>query len=147
MFFFLYSRIWIVVTLPSFLECRVSLLRLSCIRSWVLSSMSLFYVLPVNSFTILSTPPLGQDMTQGQFLSGVLQVWIQSFPSPRPVAEEPSLPYCLPIAGGRIIEFIPFQGYLCYVKGNQSRPGFELMSPYPFPTTITITPRAQITVI
>ena len=27
----------------------------------------------------LPTPPLGQDMTQGQILSGVLQVWIQSF--------------------------------------------------------------------
>ena len=34
----------------------------------------------------LPTPPLGQDMTQGQFLSGVLQVSIQSFPSPRLVA-------------------------------------------------------------
>ena len=36
----------------------------------------------------LPTPPLGQDMTQGQFffLSGVKQVWIQSFPSPRLVA-------------------------------------------------------------
>ena len=36
-------------------------------------------------------------MTQGPFLSGVLQVWIQSFPSPRLVAftkaEEYSLPY------------------------------------------------------
>ena len=35
---------------------------------------------------IYPTPPLGQDMTQGQFLSGVEQVWIQSFPSPRLVA-------------------------------------------------------------
>ena len=26
---------------------------------------------------------------------------------------------------------------------NQSRPGFELVSRYPFPTTITITPRAN----
>ena len=34
----------------------------------------------------LLTPPLGQDMTQGQFLSGVLQVSIQSIPSPRLVA-------------------------------------------------------------
>ena len=34
----------------------------------------------------LPTPPLGQDMTQGQFLSEVWQVWIQSFPSPRVVA-------------------------------------------------------------
>ena len=31
----------------------------------------------------LPTPPLGQDMTQGQFLSGVYQAGIQSFPSPR----------------------------------------------------------------
>ena len=31
----------------------------------------------------LPTPPLGQDMTQGQFLSGV---WFQSFPSPRLLA-------------------------------------------------------------
>ena len=35
----------------------------------------------------LQTPPLGQDMTQGQFLSGVLQVWIQNFLSPRLVAQ------------------------------------------------------------
>ena len=28
------------------------------------------------------------------------------------------------------------------MKCNQSRPGFELVSPCPFPTTITITPRA-----
>ena len=31
--------------------------------------------------TYLPTPPLGQDMTQGQFLSRVQQVLIQSFPS------------------------------------------------------------------
>ena len=31
------------------------------------------------SRSYLPTPPLGQDMTQGQFLSGVWQVWIQSF--------------------------------------------------------------------
>ena len=37
-------------------------------------------------WSYLPTPPLGQDMTQGQFLSGVWQVWIQSFPSPRLVA-------------------------------------------------------------
>ena len=28
------------------------------------------------------------------------------------------------------------------MKCNSSRPGFELVSPYPFPMTITITPRA-----
>ena len=37
-------------------------------------------------WSYLPTPPLGQDMTQGQFLSGVQQDWIQSFPSPRLVA-------------------------------------------------------------
>ena len=61
-------------------------------------------------YPIYPTPPLGQDMTQGQFLSG-----IQSFPSPRLVAsprlKNPVCPYYLPIAGGRIIGFIPFQGY------------------------------------
>ena len=35
---------------------------------------------------IYPTPPLEQDMTQGQFLSGAQQVWIQSFLSPRLVA-------------------------------------------------------------
>ena len=37
-------------------------------------------------WSYLPTPPLVQDMTQGQFLSEVQQVWIQSFPSPRLVA-------------------------------------------------------------
>ena len=63
-------------------------------------------------FPNLPTPPLGQDMTQGHFLSGVWQVWVQSFPSPRLVAS-PKLknlvcPTILSIAGGRIIGFIPF---------------------------------------
>ena len=39
------------------------------------------------------------------------------------------------VAGGRIHTF-PMG------KCNQSRPGFELVSPCPFPTTISITPRA-----
>ena len=34
----------------------------------------------------LPTPPLRQDLTQCQFLSGVSEVSIQSFPSPRLVA-------------------------------------------------------------
>ena len=46
---------------------------------------SLLY-LDVLTNPIYPTPLLGQDMTQGQFLSGVYQVWIQSFPSPRLVA-------------------------------------------------------------
>ena len=63
-----------------------------------------------------------QDMTKGQFLSWVKQIWIQSFPSPRPVAL-PSLPYYLPIAGGRIIGFIPFPRVLvlCEMLSVSSR--------------------------
>ena len=38
------------------------------------------YIFTQNVFIhIYPTPPLWQDMTQGQFLSGVWQVWIQSF--------------------------------------------------------------------
>ena len=43
------------------------------------------------------TPPLGQDMTQGQIFKRGLTG-----------CEELSLLYYLPIAGGRIIRFIPF---------------------------------------
>ena len=66
-------------------------------------------------YPYLPTPPLGQDMTQGQFLSGVKQVWIQ--------AEELSLPYYLPMAGGRIIGFIPFPRVLvlCEMPSVSSR--------------------------
>ena len=41
-----------------------------------------------------------------------------------------------------MIGFIPFPRVL--VKCNQSRLGFELVSLSPFPTTITITPRAPL---
>ena len=54
-------------------------------------------------------------------------------------AEEPCLSNYLPIAGGRIIGFTLFPRY---VKCNQSRPGFELVSPCSFSTMITITRRA-----
>ena len=52
-----------------------------------------------------------------------LKVWNQSFPSPRLVAEEPSLPYYLPIAGGIIIGFIPFPRVLvlCEMPSVSSR--------------------------
>ena len=67
----------------------------------------------ITFLSYLPTPPLGQDMTQGQFLSGVEQVWIQNFPSPRLVSlPRLKYPVCLPIAGGRIIGFIPFQRVL-----------------------------------
>ena len=46
----------------------------------------IYYYVTNGGWSYLPTPPLGQDMTQGQFLSEVWQVWIQSFPSPRLVA-------------------------------------------------------------
>ena len=57
---------------------------------------------------IYPTPPLGQDMTQ--FLSGVGQVWMQSFPSPSFPSSKVEEPICptIFIAGERIIGFIPF---------------------------------------
>ena len=102
----------------------------------ILLSFFLFFSLRLRRFwtslvyksilSIYPTPPLGQDMTQGQFLSSFYQVWIQSFPSPRRCltkAEEPSLPYYLPIAGGRIIGFIPFPRVLvlCEMQSVSSR--------------------------
>ena len=60
----------------------------------------------------LPTPPLGQDMTQGQFfkrgLTGFNSEFSFSLTSCLTKAEEPSLSYYLPIAGRRIIGFIPF---------------------------------------
>ena len=53
-----------------------------------------------------------QDVTQGQFSSGVHLVWIQSFffslIGYHTKVKEPSMPYYLPIAGKRIVGFIPF---------------------------------------
>ena len=73
----------------------------------------------------LPTPPLGQDMTQGQFLNGVWQIWIQSFHSPSCLtkAEDHSLSYYLTIAGGSIIGFIPFPRVLvlCEMQSVSSR--------------------------
>ena len=83
------------------------------------SLLSQNYVLIIS---YLPTPPLEQDMTQDQFFSGVQQVWIQSFPSPRLVASL-RLSYYLPIAGGRIFGFIPFPRVLvlCEMQSVRSR--------------------------
>ena len=54
----------------------------------------------------LPTPPLGQDMTQGHFFKRSLTGLNLELSFSK--AEEPSLPYYLPIAGGRIMGFMPF---------------------------------------
>ena len=79
-----------------------------------------------------------------QSLTGLNSEFSFSLTSCLTKAEEPSLSYYLPIAGGRIIGFIPFSRVLVLCECNQSRPGFELVSPCPFPTTITITPQAPL---
>ena len=86
-------------------------------------------------------------MTQGQFFKWSLTGFeFRVFPSPRLVAsprlKEPSLPYYLPIAGGRIIGFIPFPRVLVLCEMQSDRRGFELVSPCPIPARITITPLA-----
>ena len=94
-------------------------------------------------YHIYPTLPHGQDMTQGQFfkrsLTGLNSEFSFSQTSCPTKAEEPSLSYYLPIAGGRIIGFIPFPRVLvlCEMQSVSSR--FELMSPCSSPTTITIT--------
>ena len=75
----------------------------------------------------LPTPPLGQDMTQGQFfkrsLTGLNSEFSFSYTSCLTKAEEHSLSYYLPIAGGRIIGFIPFPRVLvlCEMQLASSR--------------------------
>ena len=84
----------------------------------------------VQTFTresYLPTPLLGQDMTQGQFfkrsLTGLNSEFSFSLTSCLTKAEEPSLPYYLPISGGRIIGFIPFPRVLvlCEMQSVSSR--------------------------
>ena len=74
----------------------------------------------------LPTPAIGQDMTQGQFLKRGLTGFNSEFSFSKnsclTKAEEPSLPYYLPIAGGRIIGFIPFpRVVLCEMQSVSSR--------------------------
>ena len=73
----------------------------------------------------LPTPPLGQDMTQGQFLSsltGLNSVFLLLDKLPHQ-GWRTQLPYYLPIAGGRIIGFIPFPRVLvlCEMQSVSSR--------------------------
>ena len=68
------------------------------------------------------------------------------FPSPRlvasPSAEEPSLLCYLPIAGGRILGFIPFPRVLVLCEMQSVSFRIWTRVPCPFPTMITVTPRA-----
>ena len=60
-------------------------------------------------YSYLPTPSLEQDMTQGQRnLTGLNSEFSFSETSCLTKAEEPTLPYYLAIAGGRIFGFIPF---------------------------------------
>ena len=46
----------------------------------------MWYFFNCSTVYIYLTPLHGQDETQGQFLSGLLLVWVQSFPYAKPVA-------------------------------------------------------------
>ena len=54
------------------------------------------------------------DATQGSIFSGVHQIWIYCFPSSRPAAI--SMPFNLPIAGGRIVRIIRLRKVLVLCK-------------------------------
>ena len=93
-------------------------------KSWVLNNQQdnqgrcLIYI---------SIPLLGQDMTHGQSfkpsLTGLNSEFSFSKTSCLTKAEEFSLPYYLPIAGGRLIGFIPFPRVLvlCEMQSVSSR--------------------------
>ena len=81
---------------------------------------------PKNIYTYTPTPPLGQDITQGVFkrsLTGLNSEFSYSKTSCLTKAEEPSLPYYLPIAGGRIIGFkiFPRVLVLCEIQSASFR--------------------------
>ena len=49
--------------------------------------------------------------------------------------KELSLPYYIPIAGGRIVGFMPFPRVLAVCEMKKSHPGFEFLLLYPFPAS------------
>ena len=69
---------------------------------WVSSFSNLKGYFYLHAYMYLPTLPHSKNVTPGQFLNWVFQVWIQSFLSPRLFAM-PSLPNYLPKAGGIII--------------------------------------------
>ena len=103
--------------------CSISI---SLIKVCLFGLTYTYMPLSCDRYIYLLIPPHWKDMTHGQFLSGVLLVSIQSFP-PRLVcltkAEKLSLPYYLPIVGGRIIGFIPFPRVLvrCEMQSASSK--------------------------
>ena len=78
-------------------------------------------------YHIYPTPPLRQDMPQGQFfkqsLTGLNSEFSFSLTCCLTKAEEPSLHYYLPIVGGKIIGSIPFPRVLvlCEIQSVSSR--------------------------
>ena len=132
LFFFFPSRL---VHLPM-LENIVYPTILFIVRGWMLSHSHLFL------FTNPSAR-VGYD-TRSIFkrsLAGLNSEFSFSWTSCLIKAEEPSVSYHLPLAGGRIIGFIPFPRVLVLREMHSVSSGFELVLPCPFPTTITITPR------
>ena len=96
------------------------------------------------SIFVKPSTPAGYDTSSifKRGLTGLNSEFSLSDTSSLTKAEEISLLYYLPIAGGRIIGFIPFTRVLVLCEIQSISSGFELVSPCPFPTTITITPRA-----
>ena len=88
---------------------------------WIIKRLFSLNILDILPY--LPTSPLGQDMTRGQFLSGLNSEFSFSATSCLAKEEEPSLLYYLPIAGGRIIGFIPFPRVLvlCEMQSASSR--------------------------
>ena len=86
----------------------------------------------------LPTPPHGQDVAKGQFfpwrLTGLSSEFSFSQNGFLAKTKEPSLPYYLPVGGGRIIGLLPLLLVLVRCEMQSARPGFELASLCPLPT-------------
>ena len=105
-----------------------------------------FFFAKHSALSYLPTPLLGQNMTQGQFfkqsLTGLNSEFSFSLTSCLNKADHPSLSYYLPIAGGTIIGLIPFPRVLVLCEMQSISSWIWTRVAGPFPTTITITPRA-----
>ena len=98
---------------------------------WLVDRTKLTYYFPIYVFT-----NSWQDVTQGQFWSAVKQVWIQSFRSPRLVAESR-----LKKPVWRENNWIhTFLNSICAMWKATNL--VQDLNSCPFPTTITIRPRS-----